>query len=457
MSDAPPAAADRAPLPHRKVPGVFRDTTGWYLGVSAYWFATSMKWFILFLLQPIQVAQVVEGGAKNSAWGMVVALGAAEAMVGPALFGYLSDRCASRWGRRRPFLAIGAALTAIALFVLAGAKSLPLMIFGYLFLQVSDDIGTGPYAAVIPDYVPEEKRGRASGVMSMVQLAAQIAAVALALPLGNIALIYIAAAVVNVVCALIVLAVVREGRFDFSRGRGGAADALTAAPPAVREAGLAARIERGVANWFAPFRVADFRWVWFTRFLTALGFYLILTYVTNYITDRVPSLDLFGLSLGSKEGGGVKNAALVAALVISLSGAVASVWAGKAADRIGRKRVIVGAGWLMWAMIVPFAFIPNYSVVIVLAAFFGLGYGAYLSASWALAADVLPSKDDAAKDMGIWQASVATPQIISGVVGFIVDRGNHLGPGYGYTTAFLISAFAFLSGSLLVKRVKGST
>ncbi|MBC8103430.1 MAG: hypothetical protein H7Z41_12700, partial [Cytophagales bacterium] len=85
--------------------GVFRESLGWYLGISSYWFATSLKWFILFLLQPLQVASVVPGGEKNGAWGLVVALGATEAMIGPALMGYLSDRCGSRWGRRRPFIA----------------------------------------------------------------------------------------------------------------------------------------------------------------------------------------------------------------------------------------------------------------------------------------------------------------------------------------------------------------
>ncbi len=425
---------------------VFQDRLSWYLGVSAFWFATSMKWFVLFLLQPIQVASIVEGGEKNGAWGTVVAIGATEAMFGPAICGYLSDRCGSRFGRRRPFIAIGAALTAIALLFLGQASSLWMMIVGYLCLQISDDIGTGPYAAIIPDRVPEKHRGRASGIMSLLQLVAQIAAVAVALPLHDITKIYVAVAIVNIVCAVIVLFTVREGRYDFSTR----VQEAGSAPP--KEEGLDKKLMRGLANWIAPFRSPDFRWVWFTRFLTSFGFYLILLYVSNYLSDRIPDVSLFGKSVGS-----VKNAALIAGLSISLAGGIASVFAGKLADRIGRKKVIIYAGWLMFVTLVPFALIPHFTTIFILALIFGLGYGSYLSADWALVSDVLPNKDDAAKDMGIWQSSIAMPQILTGIVGTLVDFGNRQQIGLGYTIAFLLSACAFLAGSLLITRVKGST
>lgn len=447
------AAAAAAPLPvldnADKAPALFRDSLGWYLGVSAYWFAVSFKWFILFLLLPIQVGAIVPGGAKNSVWGLVVALGAAEAMIGPALFGYLSDRSRSRWGRRRPFIAIGAALTALALLFLGQASALWMMIAGYLFLQISDDIATGPYAALVPDLVPENKRGRASGVLSLLQQVAQIVAAVVGIALGaNFFAIYAVIAVINVVCALVVLALIRES-----------VPATTIPPAAAVQAPQhgdrrpLVRLARGARRWGAPWQSADFRWVWFTRFLSAFGFYLILLYVVNYLDDRVRTFALFGGVRLAKS----FEAAVAVALVISLSAAISAVLAGRLADRVGRKRVIVLSGWLMFVVLAPFAFVPVYAVIVPLAAVFGLGYGAYLSASWALAADVLPSKEDTAKDMGIWQMSVATPQVLTGLAGLVVDFGNRQQPGLGYTLAFLLAAFAFLGGSLLVTRVRGSS
>ncbi len=414
----------------------FQDKPFWYLGTGAYWFVTSLKWFVLFLLQPLQVAEVVPGGEKNGAWGIIVAIGAFEAMIGPALMGWLSDRTQTRFGRRRPFLAIGAALTSVALLLLGQANSLVFMAIAYLFLQISDDVATGPYAALIYDQVPENHRGKASGILSMLQLIAQIVAVGIGLGLGKIALIYVAVAVINVICALITLAIWHEPGAPEQRKREPGA-ALPRITPAA---------------WIEPFRSPDFRWVWLARFLVAFGFYLILLYVSNYLSDRVPQLTLFGLDLKTP-----KNGALAAALGISLSGAIGSGIAARLTDSLGRKKIIGLAGWVMAAALIPFALIPNFTVIFCVALVFGLAYGIYLSASLALAADVLPDPEAAAKDMGIWQASVSTPQILTGAVGLLVDAGNRVSGGMGYTLAFLISSAAFLTGCLLVTRVKGSS
>lgn len=412
----------------------FQDKPFWYLGTGAYWFVTSLKWFVLFLLQPLQVAEVVPGGEKNGSWGMIVAIGAFEAMIGPAVMGWLSDRTRTRFGRRRPFLAIGAALTSIALLLLGQANSLVFMAIAYLFLQVSDDVATGPYAALIYDQVPENHRGKASGILSMLQLVAQLFAVGIGLGLRKIGLIYVAVAVINIVCALVTLTIWHEPE---PRER-----------PSNEEGPLP---KITPAAWIEPFRSPDFRWVWIARFLVAFGFYLILLYVSNYLHDRVGKLLLFGLDLKEP-----KNGALAAALAISLSGAIGSGIAARLTDTLGRKKLIGICGWVMGAALVPFALIPNFTLIFCVALVFGLAYGIYLSASYALAADVLPNPDDAAKDMGIWQASVSTPQILTGAVGLLVDAGNRLGPGQGYTVAFLLSSAAFLTGCLLVQKVQAS-
>ncbi|MBW3624915.1 MAG: MFS transporter [Armatimonadetes bacterium] len=433
-------------------PALFHDRLSWYLGISAYWFATSFKWFLLFFLLPYQLLGIVPGGEKNSYWGLVVAVGAVEAMVGPALFGYMSDRCRSRFGRRSPFIAIGAALTALALLFLGSAGQFWMVVLGYLFLQISDDVATGPYAALVPDRVPEANRGRASGVMGFLQQVAQIAAAVVGLALSqNIFLVYAIIAVINLVCAVIVILTVREGQVErpaspSARYAGGEEESVA------RRRGFLERCARGARQWISPWRSADFRWVWFTRFLNALGFYIIQFYLVYYLTDNVREFRLLGRPLQD-----AFQASVVLALLISLAGAVSALVGGRLADRIGRKRVVVYAGCLMFVTLIPFSLIPNYTVTLLLAPIFGAGYGAYLSATWALAADILPNPEDAAKDMGIWQMSVATPQVLTGFVGGLIDLGNRIQPGRGYTLAFFLASFAFLAGALMIRRVKGST
>jgi MFS family permease len=218
-------------------------------------------------------------------------------------------------------------------------------------------------------------------------------------------------------------------------------------------------------GWIQPWRSPDFRWVWFTRFLNALGFYLVLTYLRFFLVDVVRDFRFFGLavapldpSLDPQEA--VRRAATLAvfvlALVISIVGAVSSVIGGRIADRIGRKKVIYFAGAVMTSVLPPFLLFPNFSLILLLAVLFGVGYGAYQSADWALVSDVMPSQEDLAKDMGIWQASVATPQIFSGAVGALVDWGNAYRTGYGYTFTFLFAGLAFALGTVLVSKVRGS-
>jgi len=299
----------------------YRESVWWQLGLSAYWFATSYKWFVLLLfVLSSQVGEIVPGGEKNTAWGTVFMIGAIWAVIGPSVFGYLSDRCASRFGRRRPFIAIGSGLTVIALAILSQAQSLPMMIVGYLLLQVSDDVGTGPYGALIPELVPENKRGRASGYMGIMTLLAQIVSAVVAVSLsGNLFAIYAAIAIVNVLCAVWVLWTLKDVQDE--------------APKAEKST-----VEGFIRGWREPWRSRDFRWVWFTRFLNALGFYMVQPYLLNYLTDRVVTFKAFGLNLDK-----ASTAVLAIGLTISLFGAFGAMWATRAA-RCGRLERPIGSG-----------------------------------------------------------------------------------------------------------------
>lgn len=422
-----------------------RDRLDWYIGVSSYWFATSFKWFILFFLLSGQVQAIVPDGEANTWWGRIVMVGAIWAMIGPGLFGYLSDQCRSRFGRRRPFIAIGGALTALALVWLGASNEVWMFFVGYLLLQVSDDIGTGPYSAIVPEFVPQENRGRASGIMGLLKLIAQLVAALVGIFFGaQIMTMYTIMAVLNIICAVWVLHTIREEPAYYG-------------PRLALDGSLTDRIK----TFWRPFAQTDFRWIWITSFLNAFGFYMILVYLRYYLSDRVlPALAATSPSgIGAKLAKEPLTATILIAVVISLTGAFASVVAGRLADQRGRKKVVVAAGWIMFVSLVPFALIPNYWVILALAVPFGVGYGAYLSSDWALVSDVLGEDQGFGKNMGLWQMSVATPQVISGGLGVMVDSLNARWTGqfHGYTIIFIIASFGFLLGSTLIRRVRGST
>lgn len=405
-----------------------KRSLGCQLGLSAYWFAISLKWFVLLTaVLPAQVKEIT-GDEKNAAWGTVLLVGACWALFGPALFGSISDRV----GKWRPFVAMGAAFTTLALFLLPQSTELWHLVAGYLLLQIADDMAQGPYAALIPGLVEPEDRGRASGVMGLLAMIAQIAGGIGAVALSpNLEAIYLLIAGVTAFCAFLTMLAVREN------------------PP------VAAKQERTpfFEGWLKPWRTPDFRWVWFTRFANAVGFYLIYNFMEYFLEDVVRKFEVFGITVAST----AFKAVFVLALVISLFGALGAVVGGRMADKVGRKRTVYVSGALMALPVIPFVFVTDFSIIALLAIPFAIGYGAYQASDWALAADVMPNKNALATDMGIWQSCVAAPQVISGGFGFVVAAANRSSMGAGYSLAFGFAAVAFIVAVVFVSRIRGST
>lgn len=102
-----------------------------------------------------------------------------------------------------------------------------------------------------------------------------------------------------------------------------------------------------LATVAAPWRDRDFLLVYLTRFLVMLGFYLAQTYLQYFLADVVRVFAALGRVLTEEP----FQAVALLGLLISLGAALASVPAGKASDRLGRKPLIylsgAGLGLLM--------------------------------------------------------------------------------------------------------------
>ena len=400
-----------------------RHGSGWFLALSAYWFASSFKWLlVLLVLLPARVSELVPEEVRASRLGLLLALGAVMALVGPPVFGYLSDRAKARL----PFLAVGAVLTVLGLLALAYAPSYGWLIAAYILLQLADDIATGPYSALIPDLVSEEQRGTASGWMGILQVTGQVLAGLVGFIIPNPVGLFWLAALLNLAAAGLTLAVVRE-------------------PPRVP---TQQDFWRGL---IAPWRSPNFVWVYLTLFLAMFGQYSVQNYLQYYLDDVVRVFTVWGRVIT----GNVAQATSLLLLMISLGAAAAAIPAGRLSDRIGRKLLIYLSGSSLALTLVPILLFPNFSVFLVVALVFGLGYGTYLAVDWALVSDVLPNKESHGTDMGIWQTSIVIPQMLAGALGGGIDRLNAQDPGSGYTAVFIIAAASFLAGALLVRNIRG--
>ncbi len=397
----------------------------WYLVLSSYWFANSFKWFLMLLvLLPARVAELVPEAERASRLGLLFAIGAVMALVGPPVFGYLSDRL----GKRMPFMAIGTILTAVALIWMAYAPSYGLLLLGYILLQLSDDLATGPYSALIPDLTGKRERGEASGWLGALQVGGQVAAGVVGFAVASLQWQFLIIALVNLLAAGLILSLVGE------------------------VPGLKPQSRNFLESVMAPWRNADFRWVWFTRFLIMLAQYIVQTYLQFYLADRVQTFAAFGRTFASEP----FQAVALLGLLISVGAAMSAVPAGRMSDERGRKWVIYVSGIGLAVLMIPILLLPRYDVLIVLAVIFGLLYGAYVAVDWALVSDVLPNPQSHATDMGVWQTAIVLPQVLAGAFGTLLERFNQQSPGSGYTVIFLIAAVCFVLGTVLVRQIRGA-
>jgi MFS family permease len=109
--------------------------------------------------------------------------------------------------------------------------------------------------------------------------------------------------------------------------------------------------------------------------------------------------------------------------------------------------------------LVGLIFIVTHSLPLIIAAgaIFGLGYGAYQSVDWALVADVLPSRDDFARDMGAWNIALSLPQVIAPVLGGpLIDYFTRSGQSVlGYQLLFGMAIVYCLVGTVTVRYIRG--
>lgn len=410
------------------------------------WFGSNWKWFILLLaILPGQVAEIVKGKDANTAWGMIFMVGTIWAAFGPTIFGGWSDRAR----RRRPFIAVGMCFTVMALLFLANADSLFLVATGYLMLQVSDDVMQGAYASLIPQIVPKDKQSKSSAVLSAANLFAQIFSAISVLLIGASSFfgltprqeVYYIIIAVNVISAIVVLYTIRQ----------------LPEPEPISEPVVKSNFFRDL---MAPWQSRDFRWVWGTRFLIMLGFFIIQPYMRNYLADLVGvpgqkgelHFNLFGMDIV-----GPDMAQAVILLSLSLAGAVGALLSIKRMPKWGLKKTIWMCGFLLGPVLLALAFVRDFSIIWILAMAFGFAHGTFLSADWALGAAVVPDPESLGKDMGIWSSAVVFSQMISGLAGGGIDFLNKLSHGAGYMTVFVVSAIFMGFGTQLVRQVRGAS
>ncbi len=383
----------------------------------------------------------------NTTLGILGFFGLLVAMAVQPIVGVFSDRAKTRLGRRLPFIMGGAVLIAVSLFTLALAPALWVLVLGVILIQFSSNILQGPWQALIPDLVPEGQRGTASSLKAVMDIIATVVAGAVAGILlgttgqklfGSNAIYFTAAAPVLVFILFIILTGI------WAREQ----------PGATSEAVASRSVGEALKNaFYVNFRENPiFGWWFANRILFWGAFIAINAFLINYLVDVIKMSQNEAQSFY-----GTLKVILGVALILV---ALASGWLS---DRFGRKPVMMAAGLVAFAGAALLLFVRDHTMIIVAGAVIGMGIGAFLSANWALATDIVP-REEAARYLGI--ANIATC-IGSGVArllgGVLIDPINKLlgSSSLGYLSLFILATLCFLASALVIiplpnKRTKAS-
>ena len=147
------------------------------LSINTYWLGLSFMWNSLHpIVLPAVMLHLVPDESKNTYLGLLTFFGLILAMVIQPISGAISDGWHSRLGKRRPLAIIGTALDFIFLAILAWSGSLVAVIIGYVGLQMASNIAHGPMQGLLPDLVPDEQMGSASGLKNLMDMGGLIIA-----------------------------------------------------------------------------------------------------------------------------------------------------------------------------------------------------------------------------------------------------------------------------------------
>lgn len=151
----------------------------WYdhLTISINWFALTTRSQVLApLVIPLLVQRFVGEEFKGTYVGTIRLWALMVAILIQALMGILSDRSHSRFGRRRPFIFLGAILESIVILLigfsakLEGMTGFWILFALYILSMVGANISHAATQGLIPDLVPENKRGLFSGIKAFLEL-----------------------------------------------------------------------------------------------------------------------------------------------------------------------------------------------------------------------------------------------------------------------------------------------
>jgi MFS family permease len=393
------------------------------LALFGIWMAINLPATVTLALRISEIDPV----GKTTSYSLAAGIGTLTALIANPLFGRLSDRTRSRFGRRRPWILIGLAGTAVGAVVIGFTNTLPLLILGWILMQAFVNAAIAASLAIVADRIPPHQQG----VVGALSGAASSASLVIGVFFIQIFPTSILAQIGLPVATALVFGIALVAIF---RDDAPASDDLPA---------FTAKEFFG-SFFVSPRREPDFTWLLLALFLISCAFGVVSTYTVYFLQDQI--------KVAPDELGGAITLSYVVPGIVAFLVAPLTGWIG---DRIGRRKpfftLTAIATAIGVAVIITATGVPQYivGVTLVSGVASGLLFGNYV----ALSVATMREEAAAARNLGVVNIAITLP---FSLVPFAAPAVLAIGGGGNYTLLFIAGAVLTLLGILPLAGIRNA-
>jgi MFS family permease len=467
-----------------------------YITFNIYFFGLTTLSQTMGLVTPLLVQQFVGETQKATYYGTFRLFTLMVALLAQALMGLLSDRSTISWGRRRPFILVGTLVTG-ALTILIGFTAGMEGMGGFWILfaiglvqAVASNMGQAAEQGIIPDLVPDETRGRFSGVKALLEIPLPLILVAFTVgrlvSKGNMWAGLLIAVGVLVITMLLTMLVPEKPIQEASPmdwepflrlfAMTGVFSIIIWSSRLM--VNLASYILRDITSSIILFVIMGLVGLVGMLVAVALGVWISVRisiggkarenpsftwWVINRLAFLVGAVNLstFAIYFLQARLGYEKEAAAAPAsrliLFVGLFILISTLPAGWLTDRFGERRMVAIAGLVAVVGTVIALSIPSLPVIYVGGCIIGVSAGLFYTANWALGTLLVP-KAEAGRYLGISNLAGAGAGAVGAYIGgpiadFVTAQVPQIA-GFGYVLIFTIYGLLFLFSVIALTQVK---
>jgi MFS family permease len=319
----------------------------------------------------------------------------------------------------------GTVVMTLGFLVMALGTSITVVTIGWFVAQAGANATLAPFVATLADQVPKIQRGKISAALGMAQNVGVLGGTIVADQFqSNLLLMFVGPSVLAIAVMTVFAFVLRD-------------QVLPTKPPAM------SLREWAQTFWVSPRQHPDFALAWWSRFLITFSTFLFTTFRLFFMQDRI------GLSVEDAVG-----AVTIGVLIYTVVLVVVSPIAGWISDRTGRRKMLVAASTLIFAIgILMLIWANDVSHFYAVEAVLGLAYGIYVGVDLALVIDVLPNPDDSGKDLGVFNMANALPQTLAPAIGGVLLAVGSVN-NQNYDLLLWVPGIASVIGAVVVLPIK---